>query len=486
MEIKKEIVLDKLQNGMAQSCHLGFEEIRGLDIFTVPGEATVNYNLANVSISTSSGIDSSPKQILNNITLPTIGNADYVLTTDLDIWSGSTLAEVKATTAKYLAVWKGHLMYSMSSGSYLGGYNGATFYEDKISTTSADFLLASLDDSLYISSSGTVKGRVSKLEEVAGDTFDINDSASYKYTADALTLPAEMDIVCMCDLGTYIAIACNSIYDNNKAYVYLWDGEDIAASQRIIINGGNINAMIAKNNRLYCQVGNKCEWFITDGTSVQPFAKMPESFMTYSGVFTVNRNAVDFNEKGNIIFGISQGTGAANGMVPNGIFELNTETGKIAFINTLSVGAGTVSNPVSIGCLKYDSLKTFRAGWISNGTVYGVDYISSSYRITGYGAYIVSPFYQIGSSVSDKVAKLKGFEIHLTKLLPTNCGIKMYYRTVQGGAWTQWGDAMTDTTRNIFWQTAGLDSIKNIQFKIEFTTPSNADATPTFLKAIIY
>ena len=63
----------------------------------------------------------------------------------------------------------------------------------------------------------------------------------------------------------------------------------------------------------------------------------------------------------------------------------------------------------------------------------------------------------------------------------------MYYRTTQGGSWTQWGDTMTDTTKNIFWQTVGLDSIKNIQFKLEATTPSaTTNITPTLLKIRIY
>jgi hypothetical protein len=39
---------------------------------------------------------------------------------------------------------------------------------------------------------------------------------------------------------------------------------------------------------------------------------------------------------------------------------------------------------------------------------------------------------------------------------------------------------------SIFWQISGLDSIKNIQFKLELTTPSGSDATPNLLKVIVY
>ena len=98
---------------------------------------------------------------------------------------------------------------------------------------------------------------------------------------------------------------------------------------------------------------------------------------------------------------------------------------------------------------------------------------------------MTSPFYQLGSSVGDKTITLGGYEIQLTKALPSSCGLKMYYRTTQGGAWTQWGDTMTSAT-NIFWNSSRLDKIINAQFKLEVTTPSNADATPTILKIIIY
>jgi hypothetical protein len=213
---------------------------------------------------------------------------------------------------------------------------------------------------------------------------------------------------------------------------------------------------------------------------------MPESFLTATASFNVSRNGLDFNQKGNIIFGFFQSTSISNGMTPNGVFELNTNTGKISFENVASCGVGTVADPVSIESLRFDTLKNYTIGWANNATTYGVDDSSTTRRITSYGALAVSAFYQLGSTVSDKTAKLKGFEIHLTKLLPTGCGLKMYYRTVQGGTWTQWGSTITDTTKNIFWQTAGIDKVDNIQFKLEVTTPSNADATPNLLKVIIY
>lgn len=482
MEIKPFEIKD-WQNGMAQSCHLGFEEIRGLDVFTVPGEATVNYKLSNISISSSSGINTIPIQILNNAVVGA-GTADYVLLSDGDVWSGSPLAEVKAASYSHMCLYKGQLIFSNTSA--LSGFDGTNWRDDKISITSPDFMLSSLDDTLYISTNGTVRGRVSKVYEKAGQTFDINNSATYTLETNALILPADMAIVCMVDFGTYIAIACNSIYDTNKAYIYTWDGEATSATNRVVINGGNINSMLCKNNRLYCQVGNKGEWFVSDGTSAAPFAKMPESFLTYSASFTVNRCGLDFNEKGNIIFGIKQSTSSSNGLTPNGIFELNTETGKISFNNIATCGVGTQADPVSIDCIRFDTFRSYTVGWTNNNATFGIDDSSTSLRITSYGAFITSPFYQLGSTVSDKVAKLKGFEIHLTKLLPTGCGLKIYYRTVQGGAWTQWGDTMTDTTKNIFWQTNGLDSVKNIQFKLEITTASNADVSPNLLKIVIY
>ena len=483
MEIKPFEIKD-WQTGMAQSCHLGFEEIRGFDVFTVPGEAIVNYKLTNSSISSDSGVDAIPIQILNHATVGS-GTNDYVLLSGGDVWAGSPLAEVKAAAYKYMCLYKNQLIFSNTSA--LSGFDGTNWRDDKISIVSPDFMLSSLDDTLYISTAGIVRGRISKVYEKAGETFDINDSDTYILESNALVLPADMKIVCMVDFGTYIAVACNSIYDTNKAYIYLWDGEATAASNRVVINGGNINAMICKNNRLYCQVGNKGEWFVSDGASATSLAKMPESFINYAGAFTVDRNGLDFNEKGNIIFGISQ-PNASNGMTPNGIFELNTDTGKISFNNIVSAGVGVTADPVSIRAVRFDTFRSYRVGWAyyTSTPSYGVDDSSVTLRIPSYGAYAVSPFYQIGSSVGDKSAKLKGFEIHLTKLLPTGCGLKMYYRNIQGGDWTQWGSTITDTTNNIFWQTAGLDSVKNIQFKLEATTPSNNDVTPNILKVIIY
>lgn len=481
MEIKPFEIKD-WQKGMAQSCHLGFEEIRGMDIFTVPGEATVNYKLSNISISSDSGINTRPIQILNNITLKTGGTVDYVLLSDGDVWSGSPLTELKADGFLYLCAYKGYLIATDSSN--LSTYDGTSWLDGvMLGAVAADFMLSSLDDKLYIASASGNK--IYTIEEKAGQTFDPNNSATYTLTSPALTLPADMQIVCMVDFGTYIAIAANSKYDATKAYIYLWDGEATAPSNRVIINGGNVNAMIAKNNLLYCQIGNKADWYVSNGSSAELFAKMPESFLTYTGAFTVYRNAVDFNEKGNIIFGIYQSTASSTGMTPNGIFELNTKTGEISFDNIATCGVGSASDPVSIESLRFDTFRTYSVGWASNATTYGVDSLSTSRRITSYGAFIVSPFYQLGSTVGDKTVSLKGFEIHLTKNLPSSCGIKMYYRTTQGGSWTQWGDTMTTAT-NIFWQSSILDRITNIQFKIELTTATGADSTPTLLKAIIY
>ena len=485
MELKKEIVLNNWQEGMAQSCHLGFEEIRGLDPFTVPGEMTVNYKLANSSISSDSGVDAIPIQILNHISLATGSAFDFVLLSDGDVWAGSTLEEIKAASFTDLCPYKGYLM--AANGNDLSAFDGTTWDDNVITDLTPGFMLSSLDDKLYVANVSPSANKIYTIEEKSGEIFDPNNDTTYTITSPALTLPADMVVVCMCDLGTYIAIAAYSKYDRTKGYVYLWDGEATAASNRVIINGGIVNAMVAKNNRLFCQVGNKCEWYVTDGSTAQLFSKMPESFMTYFGSFTVDKYGLDFNEKGNIIFGISQ-PNASNGMTPNGIFELNTDTGKISFNNTVSAGVGVTADPISIRAVRFNTFRSYRVGWAyyTSTPSYGVDDLSNSYRITSYGAYIVSPFYQLGSSVGDKSAKLKGFEIHLTKLLPTGCGLKMYYRNIQGGDWTQWGSTITDTTNNIFWQTAGLDSVKNIQFKLEVTTPSNNDVTPNILKVIIY
>lgn len=480
MEIKPFEIKD-WQNGMAQSCHLGFEEIRGLDVFTVPGEMTVNYKLANTSISSSTptaGIPATPLQIINGAKVGS-GTLDFWLISLSGIWSGSS---IKSGTFYHLCSYKKQLICSKSG--YLSGYNGTTFYDDKIAIDGPDFMLSSLDDTLYISSGPISNNRINKVYEKAGQTFNINSSLTYTVELNVLVLPEDMNIVCMVDFGTYIAIACNSIYNYNKAYVYLWDGEATSASNRVVINGGNINAMIAKNNKLFCQVGNKGEWYISDGTSAEQFAKMPESFLTYSGAFNVYRNGLDFNEKGNIIFGIKQSTSGSNGLTPNGVFELNTENGKISFSNVATCGVGTSADPTSIDCLCFDVFRSYTVGWSYNNATFGID-DSSTLRITSYSAFVASPFYQLGSSISDKVAKIKGFEIHLTKNLPTGCGLKMYYRTTQGGTWVAWGLKMT-TDKSIFWQTTGLDSIRNIQFKLEVTTPSGSNATPNILKIIIY
>jgi hypothetical protein len=412
---KPRITIKDFQKGMAESAYLGFEEIRGLDITSKKGACFPNKSYAEET-----DLDATA----NIVKLVHDGTNYWAITDDNKIWkrtSSDTWTDVTAVGADTGIAggiyWKGYVACIADADIdwYHITTNALTGWDAAITSggTVKPAVHAS-DDCLYIGS-----GRY--VDKIAEDTDFVPGTAdTYTVTTAALDLPEGELISAIHEVGDYLAIV-------GIKKVYLWDKVSTSFEMPVNFNR-EINTSVAYNNNVYCQVGARGEWFVTNGTSAQFVSQIPNTFL--SGYIKA-RNAVLYNEI--IYFSISDPTEYTGKC---GIYSLNPKTGAIALEHLSSQGATGVEINSLLGMS--DSANSLMVAWTLNDDTdtYGVD-IASANGYASDTAYFISPFYRANYSYEKKA--FQKVEIQLTKPMASGDSVGVWYRTAQNGSWTSIG-----------------------------------------------
>jgi hypothetical protein len=445
----KPLIIKAPRQGIAQSPHVGFGDIRNIDIYSIAGVARLNNILVKESSTT---VDAQIKWIVKNPASPANlyaidSNGSVYNSTD----SGDTWAELsdREGAGQGLAVWKDYLFVAEGDKiDVYGPLSGSPTWDDDWASFSGNdgawqpMLVSKLDGHLYIGD-----GRyVAKLEENSGQNFDPDTSSTYTFTASALTLPEDYRVKCLAEQNNYLMIGTwmgTNIYDNKIADIFKWDGSSTTYENPVILNENGIHAMVNINSYVYILAGIEGKVYKSNGTQAWQIAQVPVSIANIlGGKYLEFYPGAIIQYKGRLFFGVS--SQSTDGM---GVYSLlETSQGNILnmehFISTETTGG---TNPVIIGALLGITRDQLVVGWRDNAT-YGIDRTNTaSYAYTtNYSGFFESPLYIVGEHVISR--KFNELEFYLAKELAASEGIRIKFRVNLTDTWTTLG---TYTTTDI-------------------------------------
>jgi hypothetical protein len=202
-----------------------------------------------------------------------------------------------------------------------------------------------VDGKLYFTNGNNI---ISKIEEVAGYTFNPATPATYLYTAIALTMPNNIVATVLEELGgnLYIGTTTNLLYR--------WDKYSNDHDYPITVEY-NTSDLLSVGNYLYIFGGTSGKIYYTNGTSVAEYYSVPGYLnQEYSYPSLTFGNAIYDN--GKIMFSFRTNT---NSYVISGVYG----RGGIGFID-LNTKAFTIKNVFnsSSGSLSYFGLFSISSG----------------------------------------------------------------------------------------------------------------------------
>lgn len=491
---EKPLIIKAPRQGIAPSPHVGFGDMRNLDIFDKPGIVRLNKILEKKSSTT---VDAQVKWIVKNPAAPT--NL-YALDSNGVVYysadSGDTWTELsdREGAGQGLAVWKGYLL--VMEGDKIDVYGtlaateagGGSWTDDWQSLPENDglwqpTLVSKLDGHLYIGA-----GRyLAKLEEDAGQNFAPGTSSTYTYTSQQLTLPEDYRVKCLAEQGNNIMIGTwmgTNIYDNKIADIFPYDGTSESYNDPVQLNENGVNAMINIGGNLYILAGIDGKVYKSNGVQAWVVGQIPLSIANIEGGnYLEPYPGAIMHFKSKLYFAVnSQDT---DGM---GIYSLlETSSGNILnfehFISTETTGG---TNPLIIGALLGVTRDQFVAGWRDNAT-YGIDKLSTtSYAYsTDYSGYFESPLYEVGTYLNPR--QFPTMEFKLARELTSGEGIRVKYRenltdsfkTVGTYDFAEIGSGRTSH----YVKSTNIPEVEQIQVRVELLGDSNS--TPEFKEIIL-
>lgn len=126
--------------------------------------------------------------------------------------------------------------------------------------------LVGQDDILYY----TTIGGVGSIIENAGETFDPTDSSTYTQNDLALAIPSFDRSTCLAELGT------NLLVGGKSSFVYPWDRVSTSFTYPIVVPENYTANIIGTNQNAYIFAGNRGRIFITNGSSIDEYKKVPD------------------------------------------------------------------------------------------------------------------------------------------------------------------------------------------------------------------
>ena len=422
------------KTGIAQSAHVGFPNMRNLDITSIPGIVALNNILVKRSSAT---VTETINWVVRNPLVTTevyaVGNTGIVYSsTD----SGVTWAVLAGNTAggagQGLTVWKDYLFVPRATAMDLyGPLSGTPAWRNSWAGLTMDtdalwhpLLVSRNDNKLY----GGAGRFVFSIDEVTGQTFLWSNAATYTATAQALDLPSPYRIKCMKELGNNLMLGTwqgVNLYDIRAADIFPWDRSAVSFGQPISIDDYGVHAMENSGNSLTVLAGISGTVRKSDGVNATIVGQIPTDIR--GGKYLEFYPGAICNYKNKIFFGTGQGGTTAT---PNqGIYSLS-QTGQGSILNmehSVSTLSDGTTNPLKVTALLPITRDTLLAGWRDNAT-YGLDLTTATSYLytTDYAGYFETPLYTVGTSLQLK--KFTNIEFQLVRPLRTGEGIKIEYR----------------------------------------------------------
>ena len=343
---------------------------------------------------------------------------------------------------------------SISNGSWKYGWkwtsDGSTGDYTSLKSATADNLghdaMVAPDSRVYFCDANWI-GRFYQTDP----TVAFDPAIPSTYTWDQTTLLPTTDTAqCLTFLGTNILVG------GKKNIIYPWDRFSTNFLYPILLPESNIVKMVTVNTNTYIFIGNRGRIYITNGSQVNLYKKIPdhisgtvEPYFSWGGATSI---------KNQLYFSALAITNAGSSISQyGGVWAIDIDTTAIRLTNKLSYGtyAGYASalipnfatNPAGTGLF---------IGWNSGASTYGVDTtVSTPY--TGSQAIIDSDLIPIGTYQQPR--DFTKVEYLLTKPLASGESITIKTRLIFNTSDTGYTTTLTDST------TGNYTGISDVNFK---------------------
>jgi len=333
-------------------------------------------------------------------------------------------------------------------------------------------LVSSEDGNLYwISSDG-----LGSLIETPGDSFDPGDSASYSLAnGDALLLPEEDSANCIAELGSNLLIGAQ------KNFVYVWNKIDAGFSGLLNIPDYYTSFIVAASNNAYVFAGTRGRIYITNGSGIDLYKKIPDYVTGLLNPFFQWNDANFGRNQLYFAFSVRNSAGTLQDLC-SGAWAIDLESDALRMLNKTSDAAyaGTVrmvtprpgnntSSPVS-GILGNSIAIAYY-----NSTASYIDY-STSTPYTNYESFLHTEMIPVGT-ILDPFTPSQ-IEWKTSAPLVAGEGVRVSYRTNISANFTQIGETTTAGVLSDLYQT-NFEKVQWVQFLVE--TKSTA-STPSYAR----
>lgn len=290
--------------------------------------------------------------------------------------------------------------------NWIGGSPDSTAFRDCISAT---------DDAIYFTN-GSAVGSI--LHNPGSSAFNPGTPATYTFNSTALALPQTETATCLGQLGTFLLVG------GVKNFVYPWNRTATSYNYPIILAESRTSQIITTNSNAYLFTGNRGRIYVTNGSNVELYKKIPDSlsgtvdpYYTWtSAQYWKNQLYCGFTTQSNAAISIE---------TTGGVWAIDTQTEALRLTNRLSYGAYTGSTVfISPNVTAAPAGGGFFVAWSNNGT-YGVDRTSSS-PYTNFEAYLDSDLIPVGTFLD--VATFEQVEFKLSRPLVTGESVRLSWR----------------------------------------------------------
>lgn len=324
------------------------------------------------------------------------------------------------------------------------------------------------DDTVYFCDAAYVGSFFQK----PGKTFDPSDSTTYTYTSKALALPSTDIAQCIAELGI------NLLVGGRLNAIYPWDRISTSFTYPILLAEQFITRMVTINTNTYIFAGNRGRIYITNGSQVNLFKKVPDHISGDVEPYFVWGDA-GFT-KNQLYFGTQAFDNAGNLIAQyGGLWALDIESEALRLSNKLSnnVYSGLVTCVLPVSQAASLGVSTTPGsgiwiGWKTYTPTYGVD-VTVSNLYTNSEATIDTDLIPIGTY--EKPRDMTRIEYKLSKALVSGESITIKYRLIFNTQDTGYTTVLTDSTAGNF-SLSGPINFKNAQW-VQFQIVLNSTNT---------
>lgn len=345
-----ELTINGWERGIGDSPYTGPTRLNSVNISNYPASIGVGYPVTNNTIS--GGTLGVPIADATSFGAGA-ATAYYILDATGQVFKSTTpggtfafLSTSNSTTGSSsldgLAYWKNYLFkFRNDKIDYLAGGAGTWQTGWKtIAGATKHYAYVATDDVLYFTN-GT---KIGSIIEVAGQTFDPTNGATYVFNDTALQLPTYESAQSISEAGI------NLLVGGAFNVIYPWNRTSTDFSYPIFFGDNFIKNIVQVNNNAYVFTGNnngRGRIYITNGSQADLFLKIPDTVIFNQGGYIdpYYEWGDAIYHRNNLIFGFFVAQNNGSGLINSGeVWAVDLDTKALRSITSLG-GATLTFNP---------------------------------------------------------------------------------------------------------------------------------------------